>query len=372
MNLMFWKKKPGVAAEVDDAPEALAVNTKPREPLDFMEDRQDAARQEPEIAEAEEGDTDTPSKPGLAAGMRSRFDALMQRFRRPPPFRAADDIAAEASGAGDEAETAADTEPDMDAPARPGLAMRMKLQFIAIAQRFRKKHEAGGEGNDESDEPGEEDGDEEVAAQAPAKPDLLKRLKVALAAFVREFRSSAEPATDEEHKEDEHGQPKSGQEDGWVEAEVEAGPVRSRRWLVIGGSIVIVILMLANFAIANWPIFKEPQKRQGTRHDTDAIPSRSSAPDPAHKKLSAPALEEPSPEVEALRRENTELQAQIEALRGARQRPPAPPARPYGGNVAVPTPGSGELAVGSEDPKAAAMTLKEAIEAMNAATGDDK
>jgi hypothetical protein len=372
MNLMFWKKKPGSAAEADDAPEGLAVNTKPREPLDFMEDRQDVTVQEPELAEAGEGDTDTPSKPGLAAGMRSRFDALMQRFRRPPPFRAADDIAAEASGADGKAETAADTEQDMDAPAKPGLSMRMKLQFIAIAQRFRKKHEADGEGNDGSDEPGEEDGDEEVAAQAPAKPDLLKRLKVALAAFVREFRSSAEPATDEEHDEDEHGRPKSEQEDGGVEAEVEAGPVRSRRWLVIGGSIVIVILMLANFAIANWPIFKEPQKRQGTRHDTDAIPSRSGAPDPAHKKLSAPALEEPSPEVEALRRENAELQAQVEALGRARQRPSAPPARPYGGSAAALPSGSGELAVGSENPKAAAMTLKEAIEAMNATTGDDK
>lgn len=362
MNLMFWKKKSAGAEEAEGAGEEFAGNIKSRPALDFVEESQDAAGQEPELPEPEfadagEGDPDTPSKPGLAARLRSRFDTLMGRFRRPPPFRATDDIAAEASGAGGEAETAADTKPDMDAPTRPGLAMRMKLQFIAIARRFRKKPESDGEGDDEG-------GDAEEAAQAPAKPGLLKRLKVAWAAFAREFKATAEPATGEEREEDEHDRSKSVPEEESIDAEPEAEPARSRKWLVVGGSIVIVILVLANFAIANWPIFKEPQKRWGTRHEAAVMPPR--PPETGPEPEISPA------EIEALMKKNAELQARIRALKNTpppSQSSSVDPAWQAGESAAASSAG-GELAVDSKDPKAAAMSLREAIEAMNAASGD--
>jgi hypothetical protein len=68
--------------------------------------------------------------------------------------------------------------------------------------------------------------------------------------------------------------------------------------------------------------------------------------------------------------ENAALQARIEALKSgpAQAQPYVPPARQAGGNAA-PYADSGELAVDSKDPKAAVMSLKEAIEAMNDASG---
>jgi hypothetical protein len=240
----------------------------------------------------------------------------------------------------------------------------MKLQFAALVRRFRKMPAADAE-ESQADQP-----DEPPAPEAPAKPGLLARIKAGLTAFVREVKAPAASAAAEEDDEVDVPRSRSGAEP--EDEPAENVPPRSKKRLLIGGAIGLLILLLIGIAIAYWPTSKPPEKRQGTRHDTDAIPSRSGAPDPAHQKTPASALEEPLPEVETLRRENAELQAQVEALRKARQHPSAPPARPYGGNVAVPTPGSGELAVGSEDPKAAAMTLKEAIEAMNAATGDDE
>ena len=75
-------------------------------------------------------------------------------------------------------------------------------------------------------------------------------------------------------------------------------------------------------------------------------------------------------DIDALTKKNNELQAQIEALRKKLpQRPSTSPAsRPR--SQAQPPARSGDLAVDSKTPKAAAMTLKEAIEAMNAGSGE--
>ncbi len=76
-------------------------------------------------------------------------------------------------------------------------------------------------------------------------------------------------------------------------------------------------------------------------------------------------------ELHALRKKNEELQAQLEALENQQAAQPSAESRIANTeNNESPAPISGEVAIGSKDPKANAMTLKQAIEAMNAASGD--
>lgn len=103
--------------------------------------------------------------------------------------------------------------------------------------------------------------------------------------------------------------------------------------------------------------------------DTDAASAVPHAEQGASAVTAAePASHVPMTEVEALRQKNAELEAKLEALKKAEQ----------SSSVSVKLyPGSGKgvnaggvATVGNSDPKAAAMTLKEAIEAMNAGTGN--
>lgn len=75
----------------------------------------------------------------------------------------------------------------------------------------------------------------------------------------------------------------------------------------------------------------------------------------------APVSSPPMTEVEALRRKNAELQAELDALKKAQQSSATVKMYPGGRGA----PAGGVATVGSSDPAAAAATLKEAIEAMN-------
>lgn len=74
-----------------------------------------------------------------------------------------------------------------------------------------------------------------------------------------------------------------------------------------------------------------------------------------------PAPKAPLTEVEALRQKNAELQAELDALKKGQQSSAAIKLHPGGKGA----PAGGVATVGSSDPKAAAATLKEAIELMN-------
>ena len=367
MNLMFWKKKPGAAAEAGNAPEDLAVNNKRREPLDFVAEQQgDTGREEesPEPASSDlEEDGQEAAPPGWGARIRSRLRALTRTFRKPPTFRA--ELEPDTSG---DAEKPNDVEPvEPEVPPAPGLAAQVKLQLVALVRRFRKAPAADAE-EDQAGQP-----DEPTAPEAPAKPGLLARIKAGFAAFVREIKAPAAPAADEKNEGEADSPSRSATE---PEEELsEDVPVRSRKWLVIGGSITIVVLLVVDITITLWMAYEPPQKRWGTRHDTTTIPSRSLDSDSATEESPVAESGKSQVEAEALKKENAELQARIRALQQAqRPRPPDPLTGQSGGNtagspVAVRELPSGELAIGSDDPKTTAMSLKEAIEAMNAAEG---
>lgn len=339
MNLMFWKKRTGTGKDAGSAQENPAVNTEPRKPLDVVAVEQKTASsgtEQPDAGPSGAGETgpETPARPGLVTRMKLRLNALTKYFRKAPTFRAEEGSTPDVSGAPEESDNAAALEPetesrDAEAPAKPGLAMQLKSRLITLVRRFRK-----------------------TPVPDTEEPDAGENESRAGRTGESRDRSEASP-------EDEHS-------DGGAATE----PVRSRRWLVIGGSVVIVVLLLVEAVIANWPIFKPPQKRWGTRHDTTSISSRPPDSEPVHESSPVPVPEKSRAEAEALRKENAELQVQIEALK----RQPPPP-RSFTSPVAQTgeaTPSSsvsGEVTLDNKDPKAAAMSLKEAIEAMNAGTG---
>lgn len=316
MNLMFWKRKAGAAEDAENAQGDLAVNTKPRESLDFSASEQDRAAPESSVMDTDS--PEAPAKPGLTARLKLQLAALTGRLRKAPAFRAGEDLAAEASGSPEKSD--ADESPDLEVPARPGLLMRIKAGF---------------------------------------------------AAFTRAFKAPAAPAAAEEQEAGSRSRSEEAAEAELPDEEQSAEPVRSRKWLIIGGSAVIAALLLFSYGIANWPISEPPPKRWGTRHDQMDISSTPPRPESAYEGFQAPAR---SPaDVEALRKENAELQARIEALKRAPSlRPPRtyPSSATQSGASAPSSSVGGEMTIDSKDPKAAAMSLKEAIEAMNAGSGD--
>lgn len=193
-------------------------------------------------------------------------------------------------------------------------------------------------------------GTDETSPETPAKAGLAERMKLLLGGLARHFkrtptfRAEVEP----EAPEDEYH---------------EGGPARSRKRLIIVGAAAVVVLLLVGIGIALWPSSEPPQERLDARHDVTAAPPGTAQP--------AAAPQSPPNEIEVLRKENAELQAKIEELKKgqAQQRPAAAPALQTGTSTPSSSVG-GEMTVGSQDPKAAAMTLKEAIDAMNASSGD--
>lgn len=202
--------------------------------------------------------------------------------------------------------------------------------------------------------------------EAPASPQLSARIKLRFIALARRFGNK--PATGEAEDVEKKGspdRPKAMPETGRSDDEPEAVPVRSKKRLVIGGAISLLVFLLAGVVIVYWPIFGAPSQQKDAHQETASLP--------AHPVDAGPAPAEPRSEVESLRKENAELQARIEALElNQQQQLSAPPARQPGGRGAKALSASGEVVVDSNNPKSSAMSLKEAIEAMNASSGDYK
>ena len=200
----------------------------------------------------------------------------------------------------------------------------------------------------------------------------------------------------------------SGDKDG--EPAIVSPAYLNRRLII---SAAIGVLISVAIGLASWKIFLPlPSKKTATADTATAA-----QPNPfAERKvklsgqieflqLRKAQLKSPQADIEALRKKNNELppmevskvepphaedlpgasrRAEIEILEKKndepksesgmpreeqQQQPSAPPANQVAGGSQLPIRG-GEMAVGNKDPKAAAMTLREAIEAMNANSGD--
>lgn len=249
--------------------------------------------------------------------------------------------------------------PEPETPAKPGLAARLKLRLTALAGHFKKTPAFCAEEDHAPDAPGGSEKPVDAAAiepdlespdmEAPIKPGLVVWVKLRLIALTRCFRKMSAP--DDE-------------------------PVCSKKRLVIGGAVGLLVLSLAGIVIAIWPVAPPHQEQPDTMPDVATITSRPSEPKPAPPE---PVLGEPQTstpeksqtEIESLKKENAELHARIEALKKElpQQQSYVPSARHAGRNVPASSV-DGEMMIGNKDPKSTAMTLKEAIEAMNASSGD--
>ena len=253
-------------------------------------------------------DTATNTKSGVAAWMKLRLAALTSHFKRTPSFSAEEDHAPEAPEGSKKPVGAAAREPDLESP------------------------------------------DMEI----PAKPGLFVRAKLRLIALTRRFKKT--PISDVAEGD---------------EADVpEINPVRSKKRLINGGAIGLLVLLLAGIGFALWPAAPPHQGQPDTGRDAAHL-SESAPPYPAPGEPQPAMPEKPLSEIEALKKENAELHARIEALKKElpQQQSSVPAARHAGGNAPSSSAG-GEMMIGNKDPKDTAMTLKEAIEAMNASSGD--
>lgn len=203
----------------------------------------------------------------------------------------------------------------------------------------------------------ESTGTESADSETTKKPGLFARISSQLTALVLHFKKPPVFNAEENQATDATEHSESGQDD----TTPHAAPTSLNRRLIIAGVIGLLILSLSGIGFAVWKIFLST--------------SQEDANIPAAKP--APQTEAARAKIEALKKKNEELQAQIEALKKEQpqqedtesQQPAEPTAKqPKDNNL--PSSDSGDLMIDNKDPKATAMSLKEAIDAMNEGYGD--
>jgi hypothetical protein len=198
-----------------------------------------------------------------------------------------------------------------------------------------------------------------------------------------EFRAdpAGEPVLDEPVEPDMSTEPPP--EAGAAEAPSPAGLLRSRKGLLIAGGAGVLIVLMLVIVIAKWASSEDVSDAALAGHASHPAPhdddsgeknegsEQAAVPDsvqPAHEMTAQPGHESASSGVpeSGTQQDTPETVAIKEApLPPAMPDIPGPPARPPRQSAIA-----ADVVVGNEDAKATAMTLKEAIEAMNATTGD--
>jgi len=194
--------------------------------------------------------------------------------------------------------------------------------------------------------------------EAPMKPGLAARIKSLLAALVKRFKKPPAFSAAEDQAPD-----ASERSEPTPKNTSSQKPINLKKRLIIGGAIGLLILLLSGIGFAVWKILLSTPKQD---IDTPATAETS------HPVQPVPHTAIPRAEIDALRKKNIELQAEIEALKKEQQPQQSSTestAQQTSDNISSSSI-SGEITVDNKDPKATAMSLKEAIEAMNAGSGD--
>jgi cell division protein FtsB len=215
---------------------------------------------------------------------------------------------------------------------------------------------------DEAENTREATDDKTVAMEAPdldtpAKAGILSRVKSGFAGLAGRFKKSPAPVPESEVEN--HAPAKHNSSDTQADDKPAIAPMNTKKRLIIGGAIGFLVIFLMGIGFAAWTIFLSPQ-------EPEALP-----PTAADSSQSGPPTETKQDEIEALKKKNDELQAQIEALKKEKPQDQTTASQNNAaeGSAALP-PNPGEMTISNKDPKAAAQALKEAIEAMNAGSGN--
>ncbi|MBZ0105316.1 MAG: hypothetical protein K8H84_06760 [Sulfuricella denitrificans] len=219
-----------------------------------------------------------------------------------------------------------------------------------------------------TDSPPETDNDQTVAMEVPdlETPDKhgrLSRIKSVFSGLLRRFRKAPAPAP--ESAESDQPQGAHGSEGTQGDTATNLRPMRTKKRLIVGGAIGLLVLLLAGAGFAAWKIFLSHPEQENTEHPPQAAAAPSHDSPPEEHAEADQASEAPHSEIEDLRKKNEELQAQVEALKKEQKQDPAPDT----GNGAASSAETKEMTISNKDPKAAAQSLREAIKAMNAGAG---
>lgn len=183
--------------------------------------------------------------------------------------------------------------------------------------------------------------------------DQVLRIKLRLTGLMRYFRKPPEFRAEELTQNSPEGRSETAPE----------GVARSRKRLVVGVAIGLLVLSLIGIGMAFWPTFTQPQKEPDSLHEVTGVASHANEP--------VPVPENSHTEIETLKKENIEPQSSVGGLKQEQQQSSVLPAQPATSGASS-SRASGEKLIDNKDPKAAAASLKEAIEAMNASTGEHK
>lgn len=266
----------------------------------------------------------------------------------------------EGSSQEDDDKTVAMEKPDLDLPtaAKAGFLSRISAIFSGITRRFRKTPASEGEdaGSPEAD-------DKTVAMdvpdqdQAPAvKTSLLTRITSPFAKLVSRFRKKPVPEEEGEEERTSRSHEKQSEES---DDDAVIRSIRRKKRLIIGSAAGLLVLVLAGIGFAVWKFLLSPPKEEAHEPATAAQGA-----------IASKHPEKPMTELEELRKKNEELQAQIRSLKKEQPQEPLSDSGSEGQKADASSQAKeGELTLSNKDPKAAAQSLKEAIEAMNAASG---
>ncbi len=441
MNLMFWKKKPEIGNDAEDAQRDSSMNKKERESLDFAAVKQDSTGSNPESPKQ-----GAVVKTGLVARLKSKSTSFTRHFRKAPAFQAGEDYASDFN---DSSKSAPDNTPamksgskqsDTETPARPGLVAQIKSQFAALVLRFKKVPTPDAEEDQDKGTRRRSKDESKETEETPEKLGLVERVKSNLSAFITLHKKlliitllllsligivyaawdiifpplerkhgtdktpTHEPAPPEQSQiESEALKKKSEEEQMHTEAPKKDSPEQTQA--------EAEALKEKNSEVqahTEAPKKDSPEQTQAgakvLMKKSEEVSARAEAPKKngsEQAQAEAEALKSKSEDAqalaEALKKESEDTQAQAETLKkqseaaqaraeelkkkeeekaraealkkSSRQQPPLDSSARHAGGGAAPSPSTGEVTVGSKDPKAAAQSLKEAIEAMNVGSG---
>lgn len=367
MNLMFWKKKPGNGNGAEDARGDSSMNKKERESLDFATAKQQSSESNPESPNPEPPEQDAPVETGLVARIKSKFTSFTQHFRKAPVFRAGEDYASNDHdnlnpAPDDTAAPKPDSKPaDPETPANPGLVERIKsnafisqhkkpliftllpLSLIVIVYAawniiFPPP----------VSKPALHSTDEALIHEPPPP------IKSSPAASPQSEQTQAEAGALKKKSEETQARAEAPKKEPSEQAEAE---------------------MLKKKTEGVQTRAESPKKEGSEQTQAKAEVLKETSKDAqARAEVLKKKSEEAQAQAEALKKESEAVQAKADELKKREEEKARIEAlknlSPQTGGGAAPSYSSGEMTVGNSDPKATARSLKEAIEAMNAASGE--
>lgn len=261
---------------------------------------------------------------------------------------------------------------ESEIPVARGVFERIKSAITARMPHLKKPAAFGADGD--NDRPAEATRDSQTvpcdvpgnaqaantAEETPKAQGLLARIRSGFAVWGSRFRKTPEPIAEEDKPTDTDipHSPKPGSESSTCEA-ADKQPGRSKKRLIVG-SVIGLFLLLAILGLAAWKFFSPPSVQDTAEHDTDS-PSQTAHIQP----------EKPQTKTGDDDKKSGELQTHADTAKKELPQPQETISLPeqQSKKSDLQTSGSGEITVGNNDPKATAISLKEAIEAMNAGTG---